>query len=98
MPAPAPVDAVQLDIKQEKTPESKFLLPSNTVLVPDPPAEQVLPGRSVRTLAREAVPCESRATGWPHSPITMGPEPKAIRSGATLHSMCVVLDKEGEDE
>ena len=42
-PAPAPVDAVQLDIKQEKTPESKFLLPSNTVLVPDPPAEQVLP-------------------------------------------------------
>ena len=49
-------------------------------------------------MAREAVPCESRATGWPHSPITMGPEPKAIRSGATLHSMCVALDKDGEDE
>ena len=43
MPTPAPVDAVQLDIKQDKTPESEFLLPSNTVLVPDPQAEQVLP-------------------------------------------------------
>ena len=49
-------------------------------------------------MAREAVPCEFRVTGWLHSPITMDPEPKAIRSGATLHSMCVALDKEGEDE
>ena len=32
---------------------------------------------------------ESRVAGWYHSPITQGPEPKPIRTGATLHSLCV---------
>ena len=30
-----------------------------------------------------------RADGWYHSPMTLGPEPKPIRTGATLHSLCV---------
>jgi hypothetical protein len=32
---------------------------------------------------------ESRAAGWYHSPMTLGPEPKPIQTGATLHSLCV---------
>ena len=32
---------------------------------------------------------ESRIAGWFHSGMTIGPEPKPIRTGATLHSMCV---------
>jgi hypothetical protein len=32
---------------------------------------------------------ESRIAGWYHSPMTIGPEPKPIRTGATLHSICV---------
>jgi len=32
---------------------------------------------------------ESRITGWYHSPMTVGPDPKPIRMGATLHSLCV---------
>ena len=31
---------------------------------------------------------ESRVAGWYKSSITIGPEPKPIRTGATLHSMC----------
>ena len=32
---------------------------------------------------------ESRVAGWYHSPMTNGPEPKPIRTGATLHTVCV---------
>ena len=32
---------------------------------------------------------ESRVAGWYRSGITIGPEPKPIRTGATLHSLCV---------
>ena len=32
---------------------------------------------------------ESRIAGWYHSALTIGPEPKPIRTGATVHSMCV---------
>ena len=32
---------------------------------------------------------ESRVAGWYHSTMTVGPEPKPIRTGATLHSLCV---------
>ena len=32
---------------------------------------------------------ESRCSGWYPSPCTIGPEPKPIRTGATMHSMCV---------
>ena len=32
---------------------------------------------------------ESRASGWYLSAMTMGPEPKPVRTGATLHSLCV---------
>ena len=32
---------------------------------------------------------ESRVAGWYHSPITQGPDPKPIRTGATIHSLCI---------
>jgi hypothetical protein len=32
---------------------------------------------------------ESRVAGWYHSPITQGPDPKPIRTGATIHSLAV---------
>ena len=32
---------------------------------------------------------ESRVAGWYRSAITIGPEPKPIRTGATIHSICV---------
>ena len=32
---------------------------------------------------------ESRVAGWYHSVITVGPEPKPICTGATIHSLCV---------
>ena len=32
---------------------------------------------------------ESRVAGWYHSVMTCGPEPKPIRTGATLHTVCV---------
>ena len=32
---------------------------------------------------------ESRVARWYHSPMTCGPEPKPIRTGCTLHSLCV---------
>jgi hypothetical protein len=32
---------------------------------------------------------ESRVAGWYRSGITIGPEPKPIRTGATVHSICV---------
>ena len=32
---------------------------------------------------------ESRVAWWYHSPMTCGPEPKPIRTGCTLHSLCV---------
>ena len=32
---------------------------------------------------------ESQISGWYHSPMTVGPEPKPIRTGCTLHSLCV---------
>ena len=34
---------------------------------------------------------ESRIAGWYKGPIMMGPEPKPIRTGATLHSLCVTF-------
>ena len=32
---------------------------------------------------------ESRVAGWYHSVMTIGPEPKPIRTGATLHTFCI---------
>ena len=32
---------------------------------------------------------KSRVVGWYNSPITMGPEPKPIRTIATMNSLCV---------
>ena len=32
---------------------------------------------------------ESRVAGWYRSAITIGPEPKPIRTGATIHSICI---------
>ena len=32
---------------------------------------------------------ESRVAGWYHSPMTQGPDPKPIRTGATIHSLAV---------
>jgi hypothetical protein len=32
---------------------------------------------------------ESRFAGWYNSTMTIGPEPKPIRTGATIHSLCV---------
>jgi hypothetical protein len=32
---------------------------------------------------------ESRVAGWYHSVMTIGPEPKPIRTGATLHTICI---------
>ena len=32
---------------------------------------------------------ESRTPGWYHGPITQGPEPKPVRTGATMHTVCV---------
>ena len=34
---------------------------------------------------------ESRVAGWYKSGVTIGPEPKPIRTGATIHSICVTL-------
>ncbi len=34
---------------------------------------------------------ESRVAGWYRSGITIGPEPKPIRTGATIHSICVTF-------
>ena len=31
--------------------------------------------------------------GWYHSPCTIGPDPKPIRTGATLHSLAVTRGK-----
>jgi hypothetical protein len=33
---------------------------------------------------------ESRVAGWYHSVMTIGPEPKQIRTGATLHILSVL--------
>ena len=38
---------------------------------------------------REMTADESRVAGWYHSPMTVGPEPKPIRTGATFHSLCM---------
>jgi hypothetical protein len=32
---------------------------------------------------------ESRVAGWYHSVMTIGPEPKPIQTGATLHTACI---------
>ena len=32
---------------------------------------------------------ESRVAGWYNSSITIGPEPKPIRTGATIHNLCI---------
>jgi hypothetical protein len=32
---------------------------------------------------------ESRMPSWYHGPITQGPEPKPVRTGATMHTVCV---------
>ena len=32
---------------------------------------------------------ESRVAGWYNSAMTIGPEPKPIRTDATIHSLCV---------
>jgi len=41
------------------------------------------------TLGKWLTADESRLAGWYKSPSTIGPEPKPIRTGATLHSLCV---------
>ena len=33
---------------------------------------------------------ESQCTGWYHGLIQIGPGPKPLRTGATIHSMCVM--------
>jgi hypothetical protein len=42
----------------------------------------VNPGRWITT-------DESRVAGWYHSVMTIGPDPKPIRTGATLHTACI---------
>jgi hypothetical protein len=42
----------------------------------------VTPGRWITT-------DESRVAGWYHSVMTIGPDPKPIRTDATLHTACV---------
>jgi hypothetical protein len=42
----------------------------------------VNPGRWITT-------DESRVAGWYHSVMTIGPDPKPIRAGATLHTACI---------
>jgi hypothetical protein len=32
---------------------------------------------------------KSRVAGWPNSPITQGPDPKPICTGATIHSLAI---------
>ena len=32
---------------------------------------------------------KSRLNGWYHSMMTMGPEPKPVCTGATIHTVCV---------
>ena len=32
---------------------------------------------------------ESQVAGWYHSCMTIGPDPKPIRTGATLHTLCI---------
>ena len=32
---------------------------------------------------------ESQTPGWYHGPITQGPEPKPVRTGTTMHTVCV---------
>ena len=44
--------------------------------------ELVKPGKWITT-------DESRVAGWYHSVMTIGPEPKPIRTGATLHTVCI---------
>ena len=36
---------------------------------------------------------ESRLAGWNHSPCTIGPDPKPIRTGATLHTLAITRGK-----
>ena len=36
---------------------------------------------------------ESRVAGWYHSGMTVGPEPKPVRTGATAHTVCVTKGK-----
>ena len=43
------------------------------------------------TFGRWITADESRVAGWYHSGITIGPEPKPIRTGATIHSVCVTF-------
>ena len=45
--------------------------------------------QSIMTFGRWVTADESRVAGWYHSPMTIGPEPKPIRTGATLHTLCV---------
>ncbi len=33
---------------------------------------------------------KSRTPGWYHGPITQGPEPKPVRTSATMHTICVM--------
>ena len=44
--------------------------------------ELVKPGKWITT-------DESRVAGWYYSVMTIGPEPKPIRTGATLHTVCI---------
>ena len=45
--------------------------------------------QSLVTFGKWVTADESRVAGWYHSPMTVGPEPKPIRTGATMHSLCV---------
>ena len=45
--------------------------------------------QSIVNFGRWVTADESRLAGWYHSIMTIGPEPKPIRTGMTLHSLCV---------
>jgi len=49
--------------------------------------------RSIVKPGRWLTADESRVAGWFHSSMTIGPEPKPIRTGATLHTLCVTIER-----
>ena len=47
--------------------------------------------QAIVNVERWMIADESRAVGWYHSVITIGPdEPKPTQTGATIHSLCVI--------
>ena len=43
-------------------------------------------------IGKQVTADESCLAGWYHSPCTIGPDPKPIRTGATLHSLAVTCN------